>query len=283
MPTFDLCDLVGSIDGQLPVDSICSCVMSLQDVHLLLFIAELNQLVIWMRKLSTKYKLKLKGTGSISCYLGCDFFCDDDNTLCMAPQEMVASYVNMFGTEPSCTVTSLLEKIDHPELDTSALLDEKGIAVYQSFIGSMQWAVSLGRLDTFTAIVILYGFQAVLHQEHFDKVKRVYECLSKMKHVMTQFSAGEPDYSAYTVYGNVKEVIPGDVPEPLNNWVTLIHCVAANLYHGMMTRWTVTGIIPLLNKTPIGWFFKKQATVETATYGSEFIATRTCVQQVIYL
>jgi hypothetical protein len=36
-----------------------------------------------------------------------------------------------------------------------------------------------------------------------------------------------------------------------------------------------------VNKTPIEWYFKKQATVETATYGSEFVAARTCVEQII--
>jgi hypothetical protein len=43
------------------------------------------------------------------------------------------------------------------------------------------------------------------------------------------------------------------------------------------------GILHLVNKTPIDWFSKKQATVETATYGSEFVAACTCVEQVIEL
>jgi hypothetical protein len=36
-----------------------------------------------------------------------------------------------------------------------------------------------------------------------------------------------------------------------------------------------------MNQTPIDWFSKKQATVETATYGSEFVAARTCTEQII--
>jgi hypothetical protein len=38
-----------------------------------------------------------------------------------------------------------------------------------------------------------------------------------------------------------------------------------------------------VNKTPIEWYSKKQATVETATYGSEFVAARVCVEQIIDL
>jgi hypothetical protein len=37
----------------------------------------------------------------------------------------------------------------------------------------------------------------------------------------------------------------------------------------------------LPNKTPIEWYSKKQATVETATYGSEFIAAQIRVEQII--
>jgi hypothetical protein len=38
-----------------------------------------------------------------------------------------------------------------------------------------------------------------------------------------------------------------------------------------------------VNKTPIEWHSKKQAIVETATYGSEFVAARICVEQIIDL
>jgi hypothetical protein len=39
----------------------------------------------------------------------------------------------------------------------------------------------------------------------------------------------------------------------------------------------------MINKMPLDWYSKKQATVETATYGSEFVAARICVEQVIDL
>ena len=38
-----------------------------------------------------------------------------------------------------------------------------------------------------------------------------------------------------------------------------------------------------MNATPIYWYSKKMATVETATYGAEFVAARTCVEQIIDL
>src|SRR5687768_905390 len=45
----------------------------------------------------------------------------------------------------------------------------------------------------------------------------------------------------------------------------------------------VTGVLHMLNATPIDWYSKKQATVEMTTYGSEFVAVRICVDQIIDL
>ena len=53
--------------------------------------------------------------------------------------------------------------------------------------------------------------------------------------------------------------------------------------HDIVTGRSVTGILHFANKTPIDWYSKKQATVETATYGSEFVAGRICVEQIIEL
>ena len=80
----------------------------------------------------------------------------------MAPkkyiEKLVANYECLFGSKPFQSVSLPLEKGDHPELDTSELLDAKGIQLYQSIIGGLQWAVSLGRLDITTAVMTLSGF-----------------------------------------------------------------------------------------------------------------------------
>ena len=246
--------------------------------------------------LAEKYKYKLKGTGDIAFHLGCDFFRDDDGVLCMAPRKyidkMIDGYFNMFGEKPRTRYSSPLEKGNHPELDTSELLDESGIQKYQSLVGSLQWAVSIGRLDITTAVMTLSGFRSIPRQGHLDRAKRVTGYLAKMKHAAIRFRTNIPNYTdihhtpynwEQSVYGNIKEAIPHDVPEALGRPVVLTHYVDANLYHDMLTGRLVTGILHLINQTPIDWFSKKQATAETATYGSEFITARTCVEQIIDL
>ena len=57
----------------------------------------------------------------------------------------------------------------------------------------------------------------------------------------------------------------------------------ANLYHDLITGRAATGILHLVNGTPVDWYSKRQATVETATYGSEFVAARIATDQVIDL
>jgi len=113
-----------------------------------------------------------------------------------------------------------------------------------------------------------------------------------MRHAVIRIRTDEPDYSdiphveydwAKSVYGEVKEVLPEDAPKPLGKFVTLTHFVDANLMHDLVTGRSVTGILHLINKTPLDWYAKKQSTIETATYGSEFVAARTCVEQVIEL
>ncbi len=122
--------------------------------------------------LMKKYKFKLKGTGPISYHLGMDFIRDDDGTLCIAPKKyidkMIDNYERLFGCPPKQNVTSPLEKGDHPELDTSELLDFDGIQKYQSLIGALQWVISIGRFDVMTHVMTLSSFRAAPRKGHMD-------------------------------------------------------------------------------------------------------------------
>jgi len=71
---------------------------------------------------------------------------------------------------------------DHPELDTSEFLDKDDIQKYQSLVGAMQWAASIGRFDIQTAVMAMSSFQAAPRKGHLKRVKRIYEHLSRFKH-----------------------------------------------------------------------------------------------------
>ena len=101
----------------------------------------------------------------------------------------------------------------------------------------------------------------------------------------------EPDYLAlpdveydwaHSVYGTVTELQREDWPTPRGKRVTLSHFVDANLYHDIVMGRSVTGILHLANKMPINWYSKKQGTVETATFVSEFAAAQTCTEHMLH-
>ena len=72
-----------------------------------------------------------------------------------------------------------------------------------------------------------------------------------------------------------------NVPKPIWKHVQTTHYVDANLHHDLATGKAVTAALHFLNQTPIDAYTKRQSTVETATYGSEFVAARTVVDQII--
>jgi Reverse transcriptase (RNA-dependent DNA polymerase) len=98
--------------------------------------------------LEGRYKFKTNGSGPLSFHLGMNFHRDDDVTLCITSlkyvEKMIGNYKKIFGELPKQNVTLSLEKGDHPELDYSELLDVKVIEIYQSMIGALQWAVTIG-------------------------------------------------------------------------------------------------------------------------------------------
>jgi hypothetical protein len=114
--------------------------------------------------------------------------------------------------------------------------------------------------------------------------------LSKLRNALIRVRTEPPDFSAIpistydwqqSIYAGAKELLPIDAPAPLGKAITHTVYVDANLYHDALTGRSVTGTLHFLNRTPIDWYSKKQSTIETATYGSEFMAARTAVEQTI--
>ena len=118
-----------------------------------------------------------------------------------------------------------------------------------------------------------------------DRLKRIYSYAIRTKDCAIRFRNDQPDYSflpdqdfdwTYSVYGDVHEM-----PEPLGKAVVTTTTMDANLNHCLATGKSLTGCLHFVNKTPVDWYSKKQATVETATYGSEFVAAKTATEQIM--
>ena len=126
-------------------------------------------------------------------------------------------------------------------------------------------------------------FRAASREGHLNRLKRIYGYLRKFKHGAIRVRTNLPDLSKvpdneygwlYSVYRKVREEIPHDVPIPLGKEIVTVTFVDANLYHDLITGRAVTGVLHLINGTPIDWYSKQQGTIETATYRAEFVAAR---------
>ena len=244
-------------------------------------------------ELKKKYNLKLKGVGPLEYHLGCTYKKDPDETLAADPRRYVnkilESYERMFMEKPRKSRPPL-EGGDHPELDTSELCDEHQTKQFQTLIGQLQWLISLGRFDIAVHVMSLSRFRAQPRKGHLDRAKRIVGYLLFLPDGAIRFRTGEPDFSSLrdqeydwtrTVYSGACEQIPHDIPQPLGKHVQTTHYVDANLHHDLATGKAVTAVLHFLNQTPIDAYTKRQSTVETATYGSEFVAARTAVDQII--
>ena len=114
----------------------------------------------------------------------------------------------MFGAKTKLFFSSPLEKGDHPELDLSDRLDSDGFQKCQSMVGTIQWAVSLGKLVINASVMTLSYFRAYPREGHLDFCKRFVSYLAKFKWATISIRTKEPDLSSMpTTLGSWEESV----------------------------------------------------------------------------
>jgi hypothetical protein len=179
----------------------------------------------------------------------------------------------------------------HPETDTSDLLDEEDSMLYCSYIGILQWAVELGRVDLTQSVALMSRFRNAPRDGHLQQVLRIFGYIKG--HLRSKLVL-DPAYRDWTnidwvdadwkeFYPDAAELLPPDMPEPLGREVQInTFCDAAHATC-LATRRSTTGILVFLNGAPIRWYSKRQNTVESSTFGSEFVALKTAAEMNIAL
>ena len=248
--------------------------------------------------LKNVYNFKIKGDGPINYHLGCNFGRDKDGTLYSEPRQyiekMLDSYARMFDEPAQPHFSAPLESNDNPELDESPILNEDDRAKYLSMIGQLQWLVTIGRFDMMSATTTMARFRMEPREGHLKRLKRMYGYLrnKRFRHGAIRYRTGHIEHDLErdvvydwqrTVYGEVHEVLPRDAPKTYGPKVVTTAYADANLYHDRLSGRALSGILHFINGTPIDWYCKRQATVETATYGSEFVVARIATKQIIDL
>jgi hypothetical protein len=129
---------------------------------------------------------------------------------------------------------------------------------------------------------------------HLEAVYHIFAYLKANKKCAIVFdpSPVELDESAFAnvspeqwrdFYGDITEELPPRIPEPLGKAMDVTCFVDADHAGNIVTRRSHTGILIFIQNAPIIWWSKKQNTVESSSFGSEFVALRTARDMIVAL
>ena len=97
-------------------------------------------------------------------------------------------------------------------------------AKYLTMVGQLQLLDTSGRFNIHAQVAAMSRFRAAPRQGHMDRLKRIYSNAIRTKDYAIRFMTDQPDYSflpdqdfdwTFSVYGNVQEILPHDMPEQL--------------------------------------------------------------------
>ena len=174
-----------------------------------------------------------------------------------------------------------------PESDITSELGPKEASYYQSLIGVLRWIVELGRGDLAMEVSAMASVMALPRQGHLNTVFQMFSFLKSKHNGVMVFDPTEPniDLSQFPIedwsaspYSPCKEDLPTNAPAPKGIGFTMRAFVDSDHAGDSVTRRSRTGFIVFLNSAPIFVYSKKQGSCETSSFGSEFIAMKTCCE-----
>ena len=188
---------------------------------------------------------------------------------------------------PSKCVTPMTSGY-RPESDCTGELKADGLQWYQEMIGSLRWAIEIGRVDILLEVSLLSKHLALPREGHLEQVLHIMGYLKIHKKLRLLFDPARPlvrekwfkEYDWFDFYRDAKEAMPPNMPEPRGLDVILTCFVDANHAGDQHTRKSQTGVLIFMNKSPIHWYSKQQPTVEASTFGAEFCAMKTAVEMI---
>jgi len=203
----------------------------------------------------------------------------------------VESYLAKQGKRLPTKADSPIRTSYRPELDVSEELCPTDAAYYQSLIGILRWIVELGRVDVCLEVSMMSSHLALPREGHLAELFRIFAYLKKHHNAELVFDPSDPvidedgfqerDWTT-SEFGHVqgKEVIPSNMPEPRGLGFTMWAKVDADHATDTVTRRSRTGFLIYLNSALVHFTSKKQTSVESSSFGSEFIAMKQCCEYI---
>lgn len=170
-----------------------------------------------------------------------------------------------------------------PELDVSPVLDPQLSAYYMSLVGILRWIVELGRVDICLEVSMISSHMAMPREGHLEGLLHIFSYLKKFHNTELVLDPSDTalDYSDFdrkdwtsSKFGYVQgeEQVPPKMLQARALGFIIYALVDADSPSDTVTRQSRTGFLVYLNSSLTYWFSKKQISVESSTFGSEFIA-----------
>ena len=153
----------------------------------------------------------------------------------------------------------------------------------------LQWIVKLGRVDVCLEVSMMSSHLALPRKGHMEQVMQIFGYLKKYHSEELVFDPSDPTINeqaferrdwASSEFGHVegKEELPPNMPEPGGLGFTVVAKVDADHASDTVTTRSRTGILVYLNCSLIHWWSKKQASIESSSFGAEFVAMKQCCE-----
>ena len=204
-----------------------------------------------------------------------------------AAVDNVEKYLKEKKMKLPCRVSTPLSANYRPEIDISEELSLEDAAYYQSLIGVLRWMVELGRVDITCEVSMMSSHVALPRTGHLQQLFHIFAYLKKTHNTEMVFDPSDMDMEienferhdwSTSEFGNVTESLPANAPTPRGMGFAMTAFVDSDHAGDLLTRRSRTGFLVYLNSAPIYWYSKKQNSIETSSFGSEFTALKQCTE-----
>ena len=181
---------------------------------------------------------------------------------------------------------------DHPETDDTPFLNQEGITLYQSILGICQWISTSGRFDITFAVANLNRFAHSPREGHLKRAIKIFGYLKKYTKrgyvidprepiVNLKYEKLVPDFG--NQYSDFIEDEDTRLPKAKMKELPINIFVDSNHGHDRVNGRSITGLISFVGRTPTHYMAKRQSAVQTPTFGAEFVALKSAVEEAITL
>ena len=246
---------------------------------------------IYMKQIKEVFPIRNEEI-SPSYYLGSNICLNTDGTMKISSEKYIKEVLRRYQDKngPIREEKIPVAVNDHPEEDDTPELNEEGITEFQSIIGVCQWISTAGRFDITFAVSSLSRFCANPREGHLRRAIKILGYLKKYPKrgylidprepiLNVDYDDVKPDFGHQ--YHDFQEEIDDRLPvEKMKELSITIFC-DSNHGHDKRTGKSISGIIVFVGRTPIYWSSKRQSSVQTSTFGAEFIALKKAVEEAI--